>query len=346
MKVLKITLFIIAVLILLFVMLGFLGPRTYDVSRTAVINAPKDIVYSQVSSLSNMANWDPWKENDPTMMVTSHGDDSAIGSYRRWESENSGIGEQKITKLVPNELVETELRFIEPFEAKSIGYAKLEETENGIYLIQGFMGENNFMNRAMSMIGMDMDAMVGPMFEKGLLNLKKIAEVQATERSESLIKELKSKYSFGIQDRPASSFVLKRDNVPFDQMAIFYAAHFPRIATAVAASGAEILGRPCGVYYARDEVNSMADMCAAIHIADVNVKIEGYETVTMPAGRAVKVAYYGAYEGIGEAHYAMDDFIKSKGLELNGPVIEQYITDPMSEADTSMWLTNVYYPVK
>jgi hypothetical protein len=37
--------------------------------------------------------------------------------------------------------------------------------------------------------------------------------------------------------------------------------------------------------------------------------------------------------------------MKSKGL-TNGPVIEEYVTDPMNEADTTKWLTNIYYTLK
>ncbi|NNC82277.1 MAG: hypothetical protein HKN79_01765 [Flavobacteriales bacterium] len=347
MKVLKIILFVVAILILLVIVLGMLGPKTYDVSRTAVIDAPKDIVYDQVSNLSNMVAWDPWKENDETMEVTIHGNDDEIGSYRRWESENSGVGEQKLTKVVPNELVETELRFIEPFESTSQGYMVLEDAENGgTKLTQGFKGENNFMGRAMSMIGMDMDAMVGPMFEKGLENIEAIAEEKAAEREKAKAELADSGYSFGLQEKPPMSYVLKREVVKFENMQEFYATHMPAIYTALGASGNEPAGMPSGIYYSWDEEKGETDMCAAIPVADSDIRIEGYETVTLPQGKAAKVVHMGAYEGLEGAHYAMDDYIKANGLNQNGPVVEHYVTDPMSEPDTAKWLTEIYYYVE
>ena len=37
---------------------------------------------------------------------------------------------------------------------------------------------------------------------------------------------------------------------------------------------------------------------------------------------------------------------KLLGKEFSGIVLEQYITDPSQEPDTSKWLTNIYYYVK
>ncbi|NND93687.1 MAG: hypothetical protein HKN45_02415 [Flavobacteriales bacterium] len=346
MKVLKIILFIIAVLILLVVILGFLGPKDYDVNRSVIIDAPKEIVYKEVSDLSNMLEWDAWKAKDPTMQVTIHGPGDEVGSYRRWESEESGIGEQKLVNLVPNERVDSELRFIEPFEDKASGYSLVKDAEGGTELTLGFKGENKFMSRVMAMVGMDMESMVGPMFEQEVNNIKAIAERKAGEQATSMTNIKDSKYSFGIQQRPALSFVLKRDVVKLENMKDFYSSHLPAIYNAVGASGAAPSGMPCGIYYSWDEENGETDMCAAVPVATADIRIEGYETVTLPAGRVAKVAYYGDYEGIGEAHYAMDDYLKANGLEQNGPVIEQYVTDPGAEPDTSKWLTDIFYHVK
>jgi len=39
-------------------------------------------------------------------------------------------------------------------------------------------------------------------------------------------------------------------------------------------------------------------------------------------------------------------FIEENEKEINGASWEVYITDPMSEPDTSKWVTQIYYPVK
>ncbi|MEK6616323.1 MAG: hypothetical protein AABZ32_09465, partial [Bacteroidota bacterium] len=58
------------------------------------------------------------------------------------------------------------------------------------------------------------------------------------------------------------------------------------------------------------------------------------------------IAYMGGYNGIGEAHTAMDDYMNEKGCMHIMPIAEEYVTDPDKEADSTKWLTNIYYPVK
>ena len=41
----------------------------------------------------------------------------------------------------------------------------------------------------------------------------------------------------------------------------------------------------------------------------------------------------------------MDAYIKEKGL-AQSYVLEEYVTDQMTEKDTAKWLTNIYYLVK
>ncbi len=347
MKALKIILFIIAVLILLFIILGFIGPKTFDVSRSIELDAPIDMVYEQVSDLSNMVDWDPWKEEMPDMKTTINGPGDEVGSYRRWESSES-VGEEWLVELIPDKSVETELRFIEPFEMTSKGYHDLERTEDGkTRLSIGLRGDNSFMGRAMSMLpGMDMESQIGPMFEKGLQNISGILETKVSEQESSREKMKNAKYAIGVQEMPERNFVLKRANVAMSQMQAFYASNLGNIYTAVAVAGREPAGQPCGIYYTWDDEKGTTDMCAAIPVSDKNLKIEGYETVTIPSGRVVKLPYYGDYTGLSDAHYAIDDYIKANGLTQDGPVIEEYITDPETESDPGKWLTNIYYIIK
>ncbi|NND94776.1 MAG: hypothetical protein HKN45_07895 [Flavobacteriales bacterium] len=347
MKALKIILFIIAVLILLFIILGFIGPKTYDVSRSIELDAPIEMVYEQVSDLSNMVDWDPWKEQMPDMKTTINGPGDEVGSYRRWESSES-VGEEWLVELIPNKSVETELRFIEPFEMTSKGYHDLETTEDGkTSLSIGFKGENSFMGRAMSMLpGMNMDAQIGPMFEKGLQNISGILETKVAEQKASQEKLRNAEYAFGLQEMPERSFILKRATIALSDMKTFYASNLGNIYTAIGVSGREPAGQPCGIYYTWDEETGTSDMCAAIPVSDKNLKIEGFETVTLPSSRVVKVPYYGDYTGLSDVHLAIDDYIKANGLTQDGPVIEEYITDPETEPDPSKWLTNIYYMIK
>jgi hypothetical protein len=43
------------------------------------------------------------------------------------------------------------------------------------------------------------------------------------------------------------------------------------------------------------------------------------------------------------AHSKLDYFVENMELKIVTPFIEEYVTDPSQEPDTSKWLTNVYY---
>lgn len=106
----------------------------------------------------------------------------------------------------------------------------------------------------------------------------------------------------------------------------------------------QISGQPCAIYYDWDEENQMTDVAAAIpfNAVDKNFKFDNYTTVKL-GGEALKIAYYGSYENLAEPHMAIHEYLEKNNLPMSHVVLEEYITDPTTEADTSKWLTNVYY---
>ena len=104
-------------------------------------------------------------------------------------------------------------------------------------------------------------------------------------------------------------------------------------------------GMPTGLFYTYDEKTGTTDMVAAMPVKG-SPTVTGFETFLIPAGKEVCVDYFGPFEKMGEAHFAIDDYLKEKKLVQSPPAIEQYMTDPMMEKDTSKWLTRIVYPIK
>lgn len=172
MKILKIIGIGLVVLIAAVLTLGLIKPTEFKVERSILINSDKGVIMSNVKSLKNMENWSPWAKVDPSMKNTFAGNDGEVGSIHRWEgNENVGVGEQEITAIAENR-VETELRFYEPWEAVNQAYFQLDEVDDGIKVTWGLLGENPFPSNAF----MNMDAMIGPDYEKGLASLKTLCE--------------------------------------------------------------------------------------------------------------------------------------------------------------------------
>ena len=109
------------------------------------------------------------------MKNTYEGTDGTVGAVNRWDSEveEVGAGSQTITKLVPNEAIHTELNFIRPRVFKNTATVKLKPNRdnNETKVTWNIRGDFTFI-QGLFMMFMDMDAQIGPDFEKGLADLK------------------------------------------------------------------------------------------------------------------------------------------------------------------------------
>ncbi len=195
MKILKYLLYLILALVVVFLIMGLVGPKDFNVSRDILVEASPEVLYPHVSDLRKTHEWNAWNRMDPDMPITYEGDDGTIGSSAEWNSENPkvGHGKQTLLQLDPNKEVENQMEFFTPFGSmKSNGFTKLEPVDGGTKVTYGFNGENSFFARATSLM-MDREGMVGPMFEEGLVRLKLIAE--KIESEEPIVDvPLESKY--------------------------------------------------------------------------------------------------------------------------------------------------------
>jgi hypothetical protein len=168
---------LIAIIVIVLVAALFVR-KEYSVQRTISINTPKKEVYDYVKYLKNQDNYSVWSKIDPGMKREFRGTDATEGFVSAWDSSNkeAGKGEQEIKKMTEGQRIDYEIRFFEPM--KSTDYAFLEltgESEAATKVTWGFFGKMKYpMN--MSLVFMDMDALLGKDLENGLINLKKELE--------------------------------------------------------------------------------------------------------------------------------------------------------------------------
>jgi len=348
MRILKTLLIIVLALVAIVVILGLIGPDTYRYERSVTVEASPSVVYGHVNSLAAMDKWSPWNERDPNMKKTLEGTDGTVGATQSWEGNSDvGKGVQRIDSLAPNTLVRTKLMFKEPMESEGDALVELAPDGSGTKVTWAMVGENNFLSNVMCKF-MDMDAMIGKDFEIGLGMLKEQVETAEAIRLAELAAKTSGGYVVETVDRPELVYIGKRNKkVKWAEIPVFYGTNFGAAGAALGAAGLEMTGAPSGVLWAWNEKDQTADMMAAMPVkGDANTKVEGFETHVIPAGKMLMVAYYGDYSKNMPAHEAIDAYITAKGLTHYGNVIEEYVTDPMAEKDTTKWLTNIYYMVK
>tara|TARA_R110002049_G_scaffold242128_5_gene415955 strand:+ start:5443 stop:5970 length:528 start_codon:yes stop_codon:yes gene_type:complete len=169
--------YILIGLVVLVLCLAVVAPKNYDVFRTIEVSRSKSDVFEYIKFTKNQEIWSPWAKKDPDMARKYTGIDGEVGFVSYWNGNKEvGEGEQEITKVIENELVEGELRFLKPFRSTSNCYFKVYKVkENQTQVTWGFSGKNVFpMN--IFILFMNMDKAVGKDFEEGLAELKKILE--------------------------------------------------------------------------------------------------------------------------------------------------------------------------
>lgn len=337
MKILKYLLYLIGILVLIAIILGLTGPKTYDVSRSAIVSGTPEQVWPYVSSLKNMQLWSPWAEKDTAMTLEYAGQDGTVGASYSWSgNKDVGKGMQTITLLEPNRYMETELKFLGDYEGQATSYTRLADTTGGTFVTWGIKGENNFMSKIMDRLGM-FEKMMGPDFDRGLTKLTEL--MASPPKMESSLEVVPGEFAGG-------KYLGARATMTFDKMEEFYGQSFSAAMAAIEKAGAQIVTPPSGLYYSWDMEKGTTDLAAGFGFSGDVKAPEGLQIVEVPAGKSLTIDYYGGYHGIGSAHDAMDVYMKANNLTQLSPVIEAYLTDPGSEPDSSKWLTKVIYLVK
>ena len=159
-------------------------PDTYHVERSMVVGASPDVVFPYINNFKLFREWNPWDRLDPNMEVTYVGPESGVNHSYTWKgNKDVGQGQMTITESVPNERVNMDLLFIEPFESKALTSFTLGAEGEGTKVTWSMDGDNNLMSKVMCLFN-DMDKMIGGDFERGLGNLKEVTEAQAKRLAE------------------------------------------------------------------------------------------------------------------------------------------------------------------
>ena len=176
-SIMKKALYVVLGMLALVLIAALFMPKDYSVEKEVVINKPKAEVYDYLESLQNQNKWSVWAKSDPNMKKHFKGIDRTVGFTYYWEGNDEvGKGEQEITKITKGERIDTQLRFLKPFESTSEAHLITENAgQNRTKVKWGFIGVMPYpMNAMLPFMGMEKT--VGKDFADGLENLKLILE--------------------------------------------------------------------------------------------------------------------------------------------------------------------------
>ena len=335
MKILKYLLYTVVILALLMAALGFFAKKTYHIERSIEIDAPKSLVLESVSKFKIADKWSPWNELDPNMTKTYSGTDGEVGASYSWSgNEEVGAGQQTIQAIGPDR-VDMRLNISEPFKADFPASFVLVGDDQKTKITWILDPVLPFPVNVWAMFT-NVDKAMGKDYDRGLGNLKKHCEAIVHPKYRGFeVKET---------ELPLQYYVGVRAQTDTAAIAAFGATSLPKAKEAIIAAGLQPSGPPTFLFWTWKD--GMSDMAVAMPTLEVKKYTDDIESFPVGGGLALVINYYGPYAGTGEAHFAMDDYMLEKNLESIPPVIEEYVTDAVSEPDTAKWLTRVIYFVK
>lgn len=330
----KKVLFGIVGLIVLLVLISFVLPGEVIVERSIVIDAKIEAVFDQVNTLEKWNNWDEWKQIDSAMQSTYEGPKSGVGAIHKWSSEHDevGNGSMKIVKSVATDTIETMLSFPDK-GMESVGGFSFTNADSGV-VVSWYMIADMGMNPIKRYFGLMLDGMVGPMFEKGLTNLKVISESLPSYHLSTPKKE----------DFAGMLYVSIKDSANLEEMESKMRNLFSELITVIKSANGKIAGAPLTIYYPSSSDHLVFEAAFPIQSkfqTPKNVSIQSIEKLTV-----LSATHTGDYNFLGESHQRMKQHIHTHSNEMLGPFWEQYVSNPTKITDSEKWETKLFYPIQ
>jgi uncharacterized protein YndB with AHSA1/START domain len=176
--VVKKLLIVLALIAIVLVVVVALQPSQYRVERTATIAAPAPVVFAQVNDFHNWEAWSPWAKIDPAMKQAYEGAAAGTGAIYRWAGNTEvGEGRMTISESRPSDLIRVSLEFLKPFASTATAEFTFKPQGDQTVVTWSMTGGRNFMAKAVHLV-LNIDRLIGEQFEKGLAQMKAVAEAK------------------------------------------------------------------------------------------------------------------------------------------------------------------------
>ncbi|MAX81010.1 MAG: hypothetical protein CL843_12660 [Crocinitomicaceae bacterium] len=335
MKALKIIGLVVVSIILIILVVGYTQDDKLVVSRSTIVHAPIDVVFDQVNDLKKRTQWSPWENMDSTMTFEFSDKTKGEGAQYSWSSKNQGSGSLVYTKVIDNQLIESNVDFGP--SGKITGVFAFEEAPDGVKVTWNMESEE--ISNPLTRLGMAiMKPGMESVFDMGLDSLAAAAERATSSALPAGI---------SIEEVTPVTYISVIDSCSWEVMEQHYAKDYGQLMEFIGSNNIELTGMPFSFYHVWDEKKAFAVFEPALAVNPETVPDEsGYEVKQSYEGTAVKGTHKGNYDNLGSTWESLYAYVGKEGLEFNGSPWEVYVTDPGQEPDTSKWITEIYIPVK
>lgn len=147
----------------------------FTISRSIDIKAPAAAVQALLTDFHAWQDWSPWEGLDPDLKRTYSGPATGAGARYQWDgNRKAGSGSMQIVDASAQR-VDIDLRFTRPWKAANPVSFTLIPAGDATTVTWTMDGNNKGFAALFAKL-FNMDAMLGKDFDKGLAQLKRVAE--------------------------------------------------------------------------------------------------------------------------------------------------------------------------
>lgn len=312
----------------------------FDIKRTAMVNAPRSLVYDQIADLKNWDNWNAFHNNED-IDVTYGNQTAGVDGFYSY-TDTKGTGTVTIARLEPNKSLELDLIYEHSLgTSTSTTKYQLMEAEKGTQVTIHTTGNQSLVDKVITAFtGTDMDKELGTIYEKSLVNLNRRIQTSMDQYSIS---------PDGLIDYGGGYYLYISSSSTLDNLSRLQSQMHQKIRSFMESSNIDSYGAPMVIYEKFDENRENVIFSAAIPVKDRVVTAVNSTILCgfQEPGKAVKVTLKGAYKYLPEAWQIGDGFITVNGLTRSEqPPFEFYKTDSYKIPNPANYLTEVYLPVQ
>ncbi|MDO5969921.1 GyrI-like domain-containing protein [Flavivirga aquimarina] len=314
-------------------------PNSFEVTRTRTIKAPAAVIYDNVIDFKNWEAWSSWAEADPDMIITLSEQSKGAGGSYSWEDKD-GIGIMKTLETVPNESIKQNLQFAE-FPTSNIDWKFTPNDDGSTDATWTISGKDlPFGFKAFATFTGGMEKQIGPHYERSL------------EKLDSVVSADMKKYSIkidGITEHSGGYYLYNTTSCKITELEAKMTEMMPKIGNYAMTNKIAMAGAPFTYYHKWDEKNNAVMFSCCVPTTTKVVSTESdILTGQLESFKAVKTTLKGNYENLKEAWESVMAYIPENGHEFTekGPMLETYLTDPMSTPNPADWITEIYIAVK
>ena len=154
----------------------------YHVERKLDVAAAADVVFAVLNDLRQFSGvlvmfGSTLEKNDPNMQNVFEGPAAGVGQSWAWSGKKAGQGSLTIESSVPGQKVTMKLVFVKPMASTASVVLTLAPNPNGSSVTWSMAGNHIVIAKVLGMF-MNMDKMLANDIDKGLVELKTVAEAR------------------------------------------------------------------------------------------------------------------------------------------------------------------------